>query len=205
MPAESPHNGKRTYSKHGLTTLKKAVRVLGGRAIDKRTAIGRALEDWRHSLLDDLGGIEHTSTQQRQLVDIAVKTKLLLDSVDAWVLQQSSLVVYRKRALLPVVLQRQSMAESLARLMTQLGLEKRAKPMQSLDEYVKQRYGNHASVPPDETDTSNVVSHKVIAMSGAHDTETVLDTAKLLGARHTLHKPFSMEALLKTVQYELAH
>jgi two-component system, response regulator, stage 0 sporulation protein F len=46
---------------------------------------------------------------------------------------------------------------------------------------------------------------KVIVMSGAHDTETVLDAAKLLGARHTLHKPFSMEVLLKTVQYELAH
>ena len=46
---------------------------------------------------------------------------------------------------------------------------------------------------------------KVIAMSGTHDTETVLDAAKLLGARHTLHKPFSMEALLRTVHYELAH
>jgi DNA-binding NtrC family response regulator len=46
---------------------------------------------------------------------------------------------------------------------------------------------------------------KVIAISGAHDTENVLDAAKLLGARHTLHKPFSVEALLKTVHYELAH
>lgn len=155
MPAESPPNGTRTYSKHGLTTLKKAIRVLGGRAIDRRTAIGRALEDWRHSLLDDLGGIEQTSTQQRQLVDIAVKTKLLLDSIDAWVLQQPSLVAYRKRALLPVVLQRQSIAESLARFMTQLGLEKRAKPVQSLDEYVKQRYGNRTPLPAGEAEQSD--------------------------------------------------
>jgi len=46
---------------------------------------------------------------------------------------------------------------------------------------------------------------KVIAISGAPDTERALGAAKLLGVRHTLHKPFSMEALLKTVQYELAH
>jgi two-component system response regulator (stage 0 sporulation protein F) len=46
---------------------------------------------------------------------------------------------------------------------------------------------------------------KVIAISGAHDTETVLDAATLLGARHTLHKPFSVDALLQTVRYELAH
>ena len=46
---------------------------------------------------------------------------------------------------------------------------------------------------------------KVIAISGAADTENALDAAKLLGVRHTLHKPFSMDVLLKTVQYELAH
>jgi len=46
---------------------------------------------------------------------------------------------------------------------------------------------------------------KVIAISGASDTENTLDAAKLLGVRHTLHKPFSMAALLKAVQYELAH
>ena len=46
---------------------------------------------------------------------------------------------------------------------------------------------------------------KVIAISGAPDTQNALDAAKLLGVRHTLHKPFSMDALLKTVQYELAH
>ena len=53
--------------------------------------------------------------------------------------------------------------------------------------------------------TRAVLDVKVIAMSGAHDTENALDAAKLLGARHTLHKPFSMETLLKTVEYELAH
>ena len=46
--------------------------------------------------------MEHTSTQQRQVIDLAVKTKLLLDSIDAWLVKQPSLVNHRKRALLPV-------------------------------------------------------------------------------------------------------
>jgi len=46
---------------------------------------------------------------------------------------------------------------------------------------------------------------KVIAMSGAQDTGHTLDAAKLLGVRHTVHKPFSMDELLKTVDYELTH
>jgi len=36
--------------------------------------------------------VEAISTQQAQVVDLAVKTKLLLDSVDAWLLTQRSLV-----------------------------------------------------------------------------------------------------------------
>jgi DNA-binding NarL/FixJ family response regulator len=46
---------------------------------------------------------------------------------------------------------------------------------------------------------------KVIAISGVPDSKNTLDAAKLLGVRHTLHKLFSMDALLKIVQYELAH
>lgn len=135
-PAASRNKTKHHATLHGLNTLKKAVRVLGGRAIDRRTAIGRALEDWRHSLLSDLGGIDQTSTQQRQIVDLAVKSKLILDSIDAWLVIQPSLVNRRKRALLPVVLQRQQLADALARYMGQLGLERRARPVPSLTEYL---------------------------------------------------------------------
>ena len=45
----------------------------------------------------------------------------------------------------------------------------------------------------------------MIAISEAPDTQNALDAAMLLGVRHTLHKPFSIDALLKIVQYELAH
>ncbi|MDE3039654.1 MAG: hypothetical protein KGJ82_03620 [Nitrospirota bacterium] len=136
---------KRYYTKHGLTTLKKAMRVLGGRAIDRRTAMGRALEDWRHSIIQDLGGVDQTSTQQRQVIDLAVKTKLILDSIDAYLFKQPSLVNHRRRMLLPVVTQRQTIADGLARYMTQLGLEKKVKQLPSLSDYLANKAKNGPS------------------------------------------------------------
>lgn len=136
IDAEPTKKSKRYYTKHGLTTLKKAVRVLGGRAIDRRTALGRALEDWRHGIIQDLGGVDQTSAQQRQIIDLAVKTKLILDSIDGYLVKQPSLVNHRKRTVLPVVLQRQQLADALARYMTQLGLERKATMLPSLGEYL---------------------------------------------------------------------
>ncbi|MFO0699495.1 MAG: response regulator [Nitrospira sp.] len=46
---------------------------------------------------------------------------------------------------------------------------------------------------------------KVIAISGQPDADATLSTAKLLGARHVLRKPFSLQTFLSLVRYELAH
>jgi two-component system, response regulator, stage 0 sporulation protein F len=46
---------------------------------------------------------------------------------------------------------------------------------------------------------------KVIAISGAGGEQNVLDVAKLLGARQTFQKPFSVPRLLDAVRYELDH
>jgi len=126
-PAENGHKAPRTYSKHGLVTLKHAVKGLGGRVIDMRTTLGKSLAKWRADLIADLGGPDEISTQQSALVDLAVKSKLLLDSIDAWLLTQPTLVNVRKRSLIPVVLQRQTLADGLARYLSQLGLERQRK------------------------------------------------------------------------------
>jgi hypothetical protein len=76
--------------------------------IDKRTVTGKALARWRADLIQDLGG--DVSTQQFASVDLAVKSKFLLDSIDAWLLVQPSLINVRKRSLLPVVRERQALA-----------------------------------------------------------------------------------------------
>src|SRR5262252_667555 len=97
----------RTYAKHGLNTLKRAAKELGERIIDGRTTVGKTLRQWRADLIADLGGPHAVSTQQLAIVDLAVKTKLLIDSIDAWLFSQPTLVNARRRTLLPVVLQRQ--------------------------------------------------------------------------------------------------
>jgi hypothetical protein len=90
-PPRSPTDRPRPYHKSGLYTLKKAVMTLGSRALPpKSTALGRALHDLRASLIVDLGGEDAVSTQRLALVDLAVRTKLLVDSVDAYVLAGSA-------------------------------------------------------------------------------------------------------------------
>ncbi len=63
--------------------LKRAVNGLGNRLIDKRTATGRALAEWRKELVSNLGGKDAISAQQAAVIELAVKSKLLLDSIDA--------------------------------------------------------------------------------------------------------------------------
>jgi hypothetical protein len=114
----------RPYHQHGLTTLRRTVEALGGRLLDGRTTLARQLAGFKADLERDLGG--DVSTQQAAVIDLAVRTKLLLDSIDAWLLVQPSLVNARKRALLPVVRERQSLADALARYLGQLGMHRKA-------------------------------------------------------------------------------
>jgi hypothetical protein len=129
LPSRKHTGGARKGNKHalthGLTVLKHAVNGLGNRLVDKRTVTGKALAKWRADLIQDLGG--DVSTQQFAIVDLAVKSKLLLDSIDAWLLVQPSLINARKRSLLPVVRERQTLADGLAKYMSMLGLERRHK------------------------------------------------------------------------------
>jgi len=122
---------------HGLTNLKKAVKGLGTRVIDKRTAIGKALCKWKQDLVADLGG--SVSVQQMTLIELAVKSKLLLDSIDIWLLQQPSLINRRKKSLLPVVMQRQTLADGLARYLQTLGMEKKSRELGNLESLLMNR------------------------------------------------------------------
>jgi hypothetical protein len=141
-PDPPPTRRRRRYSRSGFYALKSALRQLGPRVIDRRTSLGKHLAAWRADLVADLGGEEALSTQQRALVDLIVRQQLLLQSIDSWLLTQPSLVNGRKRAVLPVVRERQGLADSLARYLTQLGLERQAKPVPSLNDYLRQRGSN---------------------------------------------------------------
>jgi hypothetical protein len=139
----------RPYQKHGLVALKRRLSVRGMGGIDRRCRAARALREWRVELESDLGGAVAISAQQRAIIDVASTTKLLLDSVDRWLLEQEDGLVNRKRrAVYPVVLQRQQLADSLARQMALLGLERRQRSGPSLAEYVAEKYGHTGNEPP---------------------------------------------------------
>ena len=53
--------------------------------------------------------------------------------------------------------------------------------------------------------TRDFIHAKVIAISGAQEERTILDVAKLFGARRTFQKPFSIPRVLDAVRYELDH
>ncbi len=131
---------RRPYSRHGLNALKARVKVRGLQAIDMRTVAARELIAWRNELIADLGGGQAVSAQQRALVDLATRTKLYLDSLDAWIMEQPSLVNARRRAVLPIVRERQQIADALSRYLQVLGLERRVQPVLSLDEYLRSKY-----------------------------------------------------------------
>ena len=127
---------RRAYQRHGLYRLKATMRALGPRVLDRRTTLGKHLTAWRAALIRDLGGPDTVTTAQQAIVDLAMRTKLLLDSIDAWLLAQPRLVNARTRSLLPVVRERQILADALARYLGQLGLNRRATPVPDLATYL---------------------------------------------------------------------
>ena len=152
---------------------KKAVTpdTLVNRTIASDSPVGRALTAWREELIADLGGPEVVSVQQRTIVELAARSKLILDSIDAWVFSQSTLINKFSKKLYAVVTERQSIANGLANYMNQLGLQRRTKPVQDLTAYLASKYDKPAPSSKEPPDRPVVIEHKgkrtpVITMEG---------------------------------------
>lgn len=134
--------GNRNGETHGLRTMKRALTELGGRAIDGRSTVAKTLATWRRDLIADLGGAEHLSTQRAAIVDLCVREKLLLDSVDNYLLDlRGGIINRRKRSLLPVVRERAQLADSFTRRLVALGLERKVGEAPDLSTYLASRVG----------------------------------------------------------------
>jgi hypothetical protein len=134
--------------RHGLRALRAAVKVAGLAAIDARTSAAKALLAWRQELIADLGGEDTVSAQQVALVEVATRTKLYVDHLDAFLMSQHSLVNARRKAVLPVLMERQQLADSLTRILTTLGLERRKQPGPTLDDWVASLPAKRNASPP---------------------------------------------------------
>ena len=132
---------KRPYFQHGHHALTKALKTVGNHDgwIERLGEVGEALQAWRQAIVDDLGGDQAVSAMELSVIELATKTHLLLASVDRFLLEQKSLINKSKRQLFPIVLQRQHLADALARYMGQLGLTRRARPTQTLQDYLAEK------------------------------------------------------------------
>ncbi len=129
---------KRPYLQHRHHTLTQALKAVGNHDgwVERLGEVGEALQAWRQAIVDDLGGDQAVSAMELSVIELATKTHLLLASVDRFLLEQKSLINKSKRQLFPIVLQRQQLADALARYMGQLGLTRRARPTQTLQDYL---------------------------------------------------------------------
>jgi hypothetical protein len=102
--------------------------------LDQRSAVAIAAKQFKADLVRDLGG--DVSRQQETVIELAARTWIIVEALDDWLMRQPTLVASRKRAVLPVVLQRQQLADSLARMLDRLGLERRTKTIPDLTAYL---------------------------------------------------------------------
>jgi probable HAF family extracellular repeat protein len=147
-------------SRHGLNAVMARVTLRGFRAIDRRTSGAREVMAFRREVASALGGEEHLSPQRRKLVDMAARAALFLDHLDGWLTAQKSLVNHRTRSVLPALVQRQSIADHLARLLDKLGLDRVPQRLPTLTEYLARRREG------DRPGTANAPEHVDTAVNG---------------------------------------
>jgi len=127
------------HQRHGLTTLRNAVNELAARGlspIDEATEPGQALAQWRGELIQDLGGEEGLSTQEKYVIELVTRLRLMLDSIDAWLLGQPTLINKQRRQVFAAVRERTHMADSIVKNLEMLGLKKQLKQA-SLGDYLR--------------------------------------------------------------------
>jgi hypothetical protein len=125
--------------KHGLYKLESRLRLKGWDAIDWRTRGAKQLSAWRSELTASLGGEDNITPQRKAILEAVCRSRLFLESIDLWLLEQPSLILKRKRSLLPALVQRQALCDSLMRQLQAIGLERVPAPIPSLQDYLRQR------------------------------------------------------------------
>jgi hypothetical protein len=122
----------------GLKAMKTKIQLRGLDTINKQTFAGRLLFEWQTGLIAALGGPDNISPQQKCLIDLACQSKAICDHVTAFIMEQESLVIKKRKTVIPIVLQRAQLAAQLEKTLTTLGLQRVAKKLPSFDEYMKE-------------------------------------------------------------------
>ena len=162
----TPAKPKRQNLKSGVYRLKAEIKRQASRRLDRRRTLDRAVLDWEECVVADLGGRENLTTLQLGILRALAWDRLFLDSA-AVMLAEMRLVNKRDRKFYTVVMQRAQLEDSFARRAAQLGLERRAKPVVALSEYLEKYRDNREPEPALESKGSGVLSSKPPPPEGA--------------------------------------
>lgn len=119
--------GNQYSQTHGSVAMRKRLMQLGNRFIDRRYTVGRELSEWRDNVIRDLGGESEISTLKREILDQIVQDKFIVDALGGYILNQKNLVRPKSGTVLPAILERQRLIDSLTKRLAMLGLERRSK------------------------------------------------------------------------------
>lgn len=145
-PTEPPRNraganSPRPYHRSGLhavsRTLPKLLEQVTDPALvdDALSPVERAARARRRDVLGDLGGADQVAAARVALLDAAVGSKIILDSIDRYLFglaARDGLVNRRDRRAFGIVADRMRIADSLARQLQALGLERRRQDVPDL-------------------------------------------------------------------------
>lgn len=146
-PAVSSVKPNRTRQKHGLTNTVRGRYKADLSQIDGRSILSRTIQEWQGELVASLGGREVLSAQQIIMIDMVVKDRLAIESIETWLAGQPPLVNKRRRSLYPVVQQLSQLKDGMTRRLIALGLERRSRPLTSLRDILSAPQGNDQTQP----------------------------------------------------------
>lgn len=105
------------------------------RQLDGRSALSQSIAKYRAELLSSLGGSDSLSAQEHTLVEMCSRDWLMIQHIDAY-LFQTGIFNKKRRQAYALTVQRMQLADSLTRRLQALGLQRRAKPVLSLSDYL---------------------------------------------------------------------
>ena len=135
----------------GHTIVAKALPFLVERVNDATipasdlSPVEQAARAWRDDVLSDLGGVTNISAARMALVNAALGSLIILASVDRYLFALAGadgLTSRKHRRLFPVVEQRMRIADSLARQVQALGLDRAKTTPTDLNAYITEKYGH---------------------------------------------------------------
>jgi hypothetical protein len=146
MPRRSHREPRRQYHPSGQYAIRRALPELLTRVADpslpedQLSPVERAARAWRLEVLQDLGPA--VTATKAALLDAAVGSKIILDSLDRYVFElatEDGLVSRKYRRAFSVVLDRMRVADGLARQLQTLGLDRAVPPAPDLAAYLARR------------------------------------------------------------------